>query len=343
MTSPEAAIQIPFVHQQTSHCESGVAASLLRHHGYPISEAMAFGIGEGLFFGYLPFIRVNKLPLTTYRCAVGGIFKRLTRKLGVRVTARKFRDPEEGMDALDAKLAEGIPVGCRTGGYWLPYFPPSFRFHFNMHNIVIYGKNGDDYLISDPVFPEPVTCPRNRLVMARFAKGALAPKGYMYFLDRVPAQIELAGPIHGAIRGVCRTMLKHRSPLFGVAGIRFLANRLERWPEKLGAERALLYLGQLIRMQEEIGTGGAGFRFIYAAFLQESADRLNVPQLSVLSEKMTAVGDRWRRFALLGARNCKGRAGKDESYGAMAEILRDCAVRESEIYQELLRVQIPMC
>ena len=81
---------------------------------------------------------------------------------------------------------------------------------------------------------------------------------------------------------------------------------------------------------------------IYAAFLQEAADRLNVPQLSVLSEKMTAVGDRWRRFALLGSRNCKGRAGKDESYGAMPDILRDCAVRESDIYQELLRVQIPI-
>ncbi len=343
MTTSEAVIKIPFVHQQTSHCESGVAASLLRHHGHPLSEAMAFGIGEGLFFGYLPFIRVNKLPLTTYRCAVGGIFNRLTRKLGVQVKARKFRDPGNAMDALDEKLAEGIPVGCRTGGYWLPYFPPAFRFHFNMHNIVVYGKDGDDYLISDPVFPEPVTCPKHRLVMARFAKGALAPRGYMYFLDRVPDRLDLSAPILGGIRGVCRTMLKYRGPLFGVAGIRFLADRLEKWPDKLGTERATLHLGQLIRMQEEIGTGGAGFRFIFAAFLQEAADRLNEPRFSEISEKMTAVGDRWRRFALLGARNCKGRAGKDETYGTMAGILRDCAARESEIYQELMRVQSPVC
>ena len=29
------------------------------------------------------------------------------------------------------------------------------------------------------------------------------------------------------------------------------------------------------RMQEEIGTGGAGFRFLYAAFLQEAGEKLN--------------------------------------------------------------------
>ena len=46
---------------------------------------------------------------------------------------------------------------------------------------------------------------------------------------------------------------------------------MKRWPKKLGDKKASLYLGQVVRMLEEIGTGGAGFRFIYAAFLQESA------------------------------------------------------------------------
>jgi len=35
-------------------------------------------------------------------------------------------------------------------------------------------------------------------------------------------------------------------------------------------------------MQEEIGTGGAGFRYIYAAFLQEAADFLEDDHLRVL-------------------------------------------------------------
>ncbi len=170
---------IPFTHRQSAHCESGVTSNLLNHYGVDCSEAMAFGIGEGIFFAYLPFIKVNKLPLTTYRCAVGKILSNTTEKLSVSLTRKKFRNPADGMKALDEKLAEGIPVGCQTGAYWLPYFPPAFRFHFNMHNLVVIGKEGDDYIISDPVFENSVRCPSENLAKARFAKGALSPKGSM--------------------------------------------------------------------------------------------------------------------------------------------------------------------
>ena len=110
-------MKIDFIHRQSAHCETGVSSNLLNHYGIPISEAMAFGIGAGLFFGYIPFIKVNKLPLTTYRTEVGGIFKRVTRKFGVGYRWNKYRHPEKAMDALDRKIEEGVPVGCRTGGY----------------------------------------------------------------------------------------------------------------------------------------------------------------------------------------------------------------------------------
>ena len=34
---------IDFTHNQSSHCESGVTANILSHHGRELSEAMAFG------------------------------------------------------------------------------------------------------------------------------------------------------------------------------------------------------------------------------------------------------------------------------------------------------------
>ncbi len=328
--------RIDFPHNQSAHCESGVTANLLRFHHRECSEAMAFGIGEGLFFGYLPFIKVNKLPLTTYRGAVGSIFGKVNKRLGVRVRRRKFRSENEAMADLDAKLLEGIPVGCQTGAYWLPYFPPAFRFHFNMHNLVVIGRDGDDYLISDPVFEQVVRCPREDLQRARFARGALAPKGAMYYLEAVPENPDMAAAARQGMIGVCRTMLRTPIPFLGVRGIAFLADRLEKWPKKLGEELALLYLGQLIRMQEEIGTGGGGFRFMYAAFLQEAAELLALPQLLQISERMTLVGDNWRRFAVSGARMCKGRGRADDTYAGLAAILRQCGQSEREIYGDLL-------
>lgn len=50
---------IAFPHRQSAHCESGVTANLLTCGGIEISEAMAFGIGSGLFFGYVPFLKMG--------------------------------------------------------------------------------------------------------------------------------------------------------------------------------------------------------------------------------------------------------------------------------------------
>jgi hypothetical protein len=330
-------MKIDFVHRQSAHCECGVTSNLLHHYGLSCSEAMAFGIGAGLFFGYLPFIKLNQLPLTTYRCAVGGIFKRVTKELGVEVKIQQFRDPEKAMEALDELLSQDIPVGCQTGGYWLPYFPPLFRFHFNMHNLVVIGKEGDNYIISDPVFEDTVVCPGKDLMKARFSKGALAPKGKMYYMTHVPDNKDFSKPIARGIKSVCNTMVKAPIPLIGIRGIRYLAGQIEKWPQRLGDREAALYLAQVVRMQEEIGTGGGGFRFMFAAFLQEASEFLKDDRLMSLSGKMTEVGDRWRAFAVSGARNCKGRATEKDSYPAMADILRDCAQKEEEVYRELLQ------
>ncbi|MEE4356083.1 MAG: BtrH N-terminal domain-containing protein [Desulfococcaceae bacterium] len=331
-------IRIPFVHQQSAHCETGVMSNLLSHYGVPASESLVFGIGSGLFFGYFPFIRLNHLPLTAFRISTGGIMSRSAKRLKIGIRGEKFRSPEKAMDALDRKLEQQIPVGCRTGAYWLSYFPRRYRFHFNMHNLVVFGKEDDEYIISDPVFEEPVRCSRASLMKARFARGPLPPKGRMYYVHRVPEQPDFSGAVHKGMKEVCRTMLRAPGPFLGIKGIRYLARKMETWPEKLGEEKAALYLGQLIRMQEEIGTGGAGFRFIYAAFLQESAAIREDGRLQDLSEKFTRVGDRWREFALLASRICKNRVPAAEGYPDMSAILRICADEEEKVLRDLAEV-----
>lgn len=329
---------IDFPHRQFAHCESGVTANLLTHHGYPCSEALVFGIGSGLFFGYVPFIKLNFLPLTTFRVAPGGIFKKATRRLGVTIRQQRFRSPVEAEQRVDELLAAGIPVGAQTGVFWLPYFPPAYRFHFNGHNLVVMGKQENDYLISDPIFETVVSCPVPDLRRARFARGALAPKGRIYWIEDMPQEIDLRTAVSAGIAEVCRVMLKTPVPVAGVRGIRFLARRLPQWPDKLGEKKALLQLGHIVRMQEEIGTGGGGFRFIYAAFLQEAAAVLDDKRLLDLSQRCTAIGDQWREFALIAARVCKGRAGVRDSVVQLAQFLVRCADDEEQLFVDLQAV-----
>lgn len=325
-------MQIPFDHLQGAHCETATLASLLRHRGLSLSEPLVFGIGSGFFFGYLPFLKVTdkKFPLVTFRAPPGAILRKVSRRLGLRFHDRTFRDPAEAMAALDQCLDQGIPTAVQTGVFYLPYLPGAFRFHFNAHNIIVFGREGDDYLISDPVLAEPVRCSRRDLQRARFARGEMAPKGRLYYPTRVPTAVDLGRPIRDGLKDSVFQMLRIPFPLVGVRGIRRLAKVVREWPRRLTPEMAALNVGHLVLLLEEIGTGGAGFRFMFGAFLQEAADRLGLPDLQEPARQFVAAGDLWREFALLASRTCKGRTDIPNPYDRLGEILVQCADRETE-------------
>jgi len=198
------------------------------------------------------------------------------------------------------------------------------------HNLLVYGRDGGDYLVSDPVFETPMRCAAADLSRARFARGLLAPKGLIYYPDSVGRTEVTPDALRRAIRKTAQRMLAP-VPIVGVRGMRMLARRLQRLPAQDAASLDLV--GHLVRMQEEIGTGGAGFRFIYAAFLQEAAQRGQMPQLLPFAERLTAIGDGWRLFALAAARMVKGRDALDPP--ALAQRLRAQADAEEGFFRDL--------
>jgi hypothetical protein len=126
--------------------------------------------------------------------------------------------------------------------------------------------------------------------------------------------------------------------MFGAKGIKFLSTKFRKYPEKLGAKKASLFTGQIVRAQEEIGTGGAGFRYMYAAFLQEAAGIVDNPELNQMSYEMTEIGDRWRDFAVIAGRIVKNRAQEGEDYNSGADILLEISKREQEFFTRLKKV-----
>jgi len=329
-----------YIHFMHAHCESGVTTNLFRHYGINISEPMAFGIGSGIFFGHLPFLKVNGTPGTTFRTWPGAVFKKAAQRMGVGIRTERFRTPEQAMNALDAALQQGIPVGMLASVYYLPYLPEAFRFHFNAHNLVVYGCEGDKYIVSDPVMEAPSEISREDLAAARFAKGAPEPRGYMYYITGVPDKIDYVKAIREGIRQACFFMLSPPVPWFGNKAIFLLAKKIKSYPRKPGGRKAALYLGNVIRMQEEIGTGGAGFRYLYAAFLQEAAGKTGCAELKTFSERLTVIGDAWRHFAYSAARQIKDRTTDVVSYTALSDLLMDIGKQEKEFFEDLRRVKI---
>jgi hypothetical protein len=333
-------MKIDFQHNQAAHCENGVTVNLLQFYGINLSEPMIFGIGSGYFFSHMPFIKLNGLSVTSFRVWPGLIFKRVTQRLGIRVIRRKFTNPDRAMLELDRLLAKGKPVGMLVGVFHLPYFPREYRFHFNAHNITVFGKEGDLYFVSDPVMEKVETLTYDELKKVRFARGTYPPRGRMYYIDSVPDALDIRPAIIKGIRKTARDMLTIPIPMFGVDGIRFLAKKLRKWPVKLGEKSASLNLSQVIRMLEEIGTGGAGFRFIYAAFLQECAKELQQPLFNDLSDEMTVIGDAWRNFAWQAARCFKNRDKGMITYDMLADLLMDIAGKEEKVFRRLRTINL---
>jgi len=322
-----------FQHRHAAHCESGVAANMFTYYGTPISEAMAFGLSSALSFAYLPFVKITGFPLISYRMPPRFILKGLSKAFHSRIHFETFRDPQAGMQRLDQLLAQGKLVGLQTSVYWLPYFPEDMRFHFNAHNLLVFGKEGDDYLISDPVGEEPQRCAGADLQRARFAKGALAPKGLLYYPEQIRRSEISPHLVRKAIIKTTRIMLGP-IPLIGVRGMRMLARKVASL--KTDDDYSLNYVGHIVRMQEEIGTGGAGFRFLYGAFLQEASSLPGLSMLADYADRLMTIGDEWRAFALATARMVKGRDPMNPE--TLANQLRALADRETSFFRDLKKV-----
>ena len=124
-------------------------------------------------------------------------------------------------------------------------------------------------------------------------------------------------------------------PIIGVKGMHYVAKQIRKWPGKVGVPKTNHYLAQIVRMQEEIGTGGGGFRFIYAAFLQEASVILDNSKLKELSHEMTGIGDMWRDFALEASRVYKKRSSQQDVYNLLADRLNTIANREEVFFKKL--------
>ena len=129
-------------------------------------------------------------------------------------------------------------------------------------------------------------------------------------------------------------MLRTPVPIAGLRGIKYLAKTIRKLKHR-DKKYAKLFLGHIVRMQEEIGTGGAGFRFMYASFLQEASEMFNNDKtLKDASELMLEVGDEYREFALMISKTIKSK--KEMEFDKIADKLLTIGENEKKVYKKML-------
>ncbi|MFA5727419.1 MAG: BtrH N-terminal domain-containing protein [Saccharofermentanaceae bacterium] len=325
-----------FNHKMAAHCESGTLTSLLNYAGLEISEPLVFGISSGIFFGYFHKTKAFSFPTFIVRNKPGQMRKNIEKRLGVKFSTYTFNSPDKGMAKLDEIIPQNIPTACQVDFFYLDYVPSWERVHINAHFMTVIGKEGNNYVISDAYFPTIMQLDTGSLEKGRFAGGNMSPKGFMFHCKTIPQTIDFESAIKKGIKKACFNMLSIPIPFLGVKGIRMFAKKVVEWPEFARDTEHLSHeIMKINILLEDQGTGGAGFRFIYATFLQQAAEIIHKPPLKDLSQQLMIIGDGWREISLFAARIGKNRDLGQEKLRQLGDMIHDRADVEEDFFKNL--------
>ena len=329
--------EIPFKHRMGAHCESGTVSSLLNHAGMEITEPLVFGIAGGIFFGYMntPFF---SFPTIILRNRPGQIRTKVAKRLGIPFNTQKFRNQKAGIEALDTLLEQNIPTGAQVDFFYMKYIPEWQRVHINVHYITVTGKNEENYILSDSYYPKIAELDKELMRKARFAGGNMAPKGFLFYPGKIPETVPFDKAIIAGIKSACNNMLKLPVPFIGVKGIYRFAEKIMEWPR---LARDIEHLSHEIMkinvLLEDQGTGGAGFRYMYATFLQQASGIINNPTLSEMSKRMMEIGDGWRNISYIAAKIGKKRELGENNLKELSNLIKGRGDLEKAFFQDLVK------
>lgn len=298
-----------FPNERRIHCETGCYKNTMEYYGINLSEEMIFGIGGGLYLLFCPFFRMDGLPLLILRSKPSDVYRHTSKRLGISMHEMNFgNNQDKAMDALAKLVDQNIPVTVITNIIHIPYlseFTPD-KMNFSGHNIVIIGREGREYIVADSEMKLPNDDYRRideaDLRITRFLPGPKSPHGRLFYFDKPdPKKFENFDYRPACLEGLketCHNMIDVPFRYFGAKGIHYMANQLRKWEHKYSREELLDALYNYYRLLERAGTGGSGYRYLYARFLSQSAEIFQDETLDKCAELLTKGADAWREFSV---------------------------------------------
>lgn len=304
-----------FPNQRRLHCETGAFVSMLEYYGLEMSEAMAFGMGSGLYFLYTPYIKIMGMTYPIFRALPFSIVRSISKQLNLSYHEMKFgKDVDKATATLDALVEKKIPVGVSVDGGGLSYFARMSQLnasiqgglHMNGHIICIVGKEDSTYYIADTDFRLPndnyVTLDEKTMREIRFAPGFATPHGLLFYFDSMPKDVlapeKMKPAIIAGMKKTVHNILGIPFRYFGPKGIHYLAKDIKTWEQKYPEKKIDNLMLWFYRFIERAGTGGAAYRYLYADFLKEAAELFQNKVLDDSSAIIKQAADGWRQFSI---------------------------------------------
>ena len=279
-------------HEPGRHCASTAVADLLRYHGIPWGEALCFGIGGGLGIWYASLPGMS--PSRVLHARSMDFERRFFERIGMEFAWQRDDDPAAAESNLKAALAAGRPALLLTDLYYLPYY--GSKTHFASHCIIAWGYDEERHVfyVSDTEREGVLPVPYDAMRKARVSLQPPTHRGDFYAPAALRTPRGLDGIIVDAIVDNARQLADSDLPYAGIGALERLASDLTDWASLDDWKWTARFMYQII---EKRGTGGGGFRLMYADFLVQATKW--VPRIAdlKLDELMRQSGRAWQQLA----------------------------------------------
>ena len=369
-----------FIHREGVHCESSAMRDLFEYYGFPMSEAMAFGLDATMGFGFfdategmfdsidgeIPFFfggKQDTIKPNSLAC----------RLLGINLRKQSFTSPDSAWQEAKIMIEHDIPLILQADLYYLDYFRFEDKIHFGGHMITLGGFDegkGIAY-IGDTEHPGFQELNLDKLKSARSSEHGQTffhPKNAQYSMKpredgkRPP----LAAGIKLAIKQVVDNMLRPSLSNNGLSGLKKFASAIPRWKEQLKGRITNPYTNEEINLAklmfeliygyiETWGTGGGSFRVLYGNFLKEllKTDELRKgprawtdEEFQIIEECVSLVEDSAENWTLIAetvldaAKEYKENCLDHVSLGELYNIGLSIASVEEDLFKKLMKIKI---
>lgn len=309
------------------HCSSTAIRETTMYYKNPLSEAMIFGIGSGLFFSYFSFANnYPRLLITRTPYFENNFFNSINHRF------KWYSGEVLDVDKIIYFIENNIPVLVISETGYLDFYGTAGGRNVAGHTFTIVGFDTEKkiFLVSDYISNEYF--PLSLMDLKKTAGQAKVP----YDRKNVWAPVhpfiieDIREAIVKGIRKNAEDMLQDKNDNYGILNIKKLAAEIPYWTELPEWEECCVHTYLMI---EKIGSGGSGFRKLYSEFLIEASAYL--PEIEQYS-CITKIEEIHKLYRLLGRKFFS--AGRNKDKKVLIEVqkcLEDIYILEKEFWEIL--------
>lgn len=277
------------------HCETTATGSLLKQIGIDLSEAILFGIGEGLGFIFWN-MKIMDFPFIGGRIKPDALTENICRNLNLKLEVTETTSKKKAWENACKHIEQGKAVGLKLDCYHLDYF--SSKNHFAGHYVAMYGYDNEfAYLVDTDQQGGKVKTSLKSLELARSEKGAMSSRNLTYTISKNVEFSDLKKVIKNAIFNNATEYLNPPINNISYKGILKASSEIKKWFKNSKDVKGDFQTTSML--MEKAGTGGSLFRNLYRDFLKESYELTNFDELNEGYNEFVKIANLWKKISEL--------------------------------------------